>query len=620
MNRPILRWLSATALSGLVAATLVAPMSAASAAPAPAAFCADGSQPMVTQDEAVAFPEGEPVTGLTVVKGTQPVGFTGEYVGHVADALGKGVDMLLFELSGAGIDTGNPRAGIWAGMSGSPVYAQDGRLIGAVAYGLTGDNLPIAGVTPAEYMKQTGVDRSAPARVALTRSALSGASAATERQLAGTSLPKLKTRKVVAGGAKGNALANRTLKRVPGTSATARAARAGGFASVAAPTVINDPLVAGGNVAIGYSTGDLFSGGVGTVTAICGSTVWAFGHAMDFAGETQLSIHNASAALIVPDSTGTTGSFKQVSQVGQQIGTVNYDGYGALRGQIGRVSGFPVTTNVLNAAGKRIDTYAGTVVNQDMAPFAAAYAPAFAAVDTLDNSGTGTVRLVWRINYTVRGGRAGSLINTDVYSARGGELGDYLATGIGNDVASLMGTDLADVTITSVTSHLTLQSAKSVTYRHAGAQRWTGGKWVWANGTTVKKGQTIHVRPVYRQYVNGRPQGTSVGTARAFAISKTARGTVKVTYAAKSQQVPEGCEMDEEGDIWCDDEFGEEEEPRTFAQLLKQLDALVPSTHGVVNVSWKWKSKRAKGVKEREGYSVAPGAITGTYTAGIRVR
>jgi hypothetical protein len=620
MNRSILRWLSATALSGVVAATLVAPISAASAAPAPAAFCADGSQPMVTQAEAVQFAEGEPVTGLTVVKGTQPVGFTGEYVGHVEDALGKGVDMLLFELSGAGIDTGSPRAGIWAGMSGSPVYAQDGRLIGAVAYGLNGDNLPIAGVTPAEYMKQTGVDRSAPARVSLTRASVSGVSAATERELAGTSLPRLKTRKVVAGGTKGNALANRTLKRVPGTSATAKAARAGGFASIAAPTVINDPLVPGGNVAIGYSTGDLFSGGVGTVTAICGSTVWAFGHAMDFAGATALSIHNASAALIVPDSTGTTGSFKQVSQVGQQIGTIDYDGYGALRGQIGRVSGFPVTTNVMNAAGKRIGTYAGTVVNQDMAPFAAAYAPAFAAVDTLDNSGSGTVQLVWRINYTVRGGRSGSLVNTDVYSARGGELGDYLASGIGNDVASLMGTDLADVTITSVTSHLTLQSARSVAYRHVGAQRWNGKAWVWANRTTVKAGGRITVRPVYRAYVDGRPQGTRAGTARSFTISKTARGTAKVTYSAKSQQLPEGCEMDEDGDVWCDEEFGEEEEPRTFAQLVTQLDALVPSTQGLVNLTWKWKSKRAKGVKEREGSTVAPGVVTGTYTAGIRVR
>ena len=36
-------------------------------------------------------------------------------------------------------------------MSGSPVYAADGRLVGAVAYGLAGSS-PIAGITPAAEM------------------------------------------------------------------------------------------------------------------------------------------------------------------------------------------------------------------------------------------------------------------------------------------------------------------------------------------------------------------------------------------------------------------------------------------------------------------------------------
>jgi hypothetical protein len=44
-------------------------------------------------------------------------------------------------------------------MSGSPVYAADGRLIGAVAYGLAGAST-IAGITPAADMyTQVGVYR-----------------------------------------------------------------------------------------------------------------------------------------------------------------------------------------------------------------------------------------------------------------------------------------------------------------------------------------------------------------------------------------------------------------------------------------------------------------------------
>src|SRR4051794_41958961 len=39
-------------------------------------------------------------------------------------------------------------------MSGTPVYAQDGRLIGAVSYGLALGPSPVAGVTPAADMQQ----------------------------------------------------------------------------------------------------------------------------------------------------------------------------------------------------------------------------------------------------------------------------------------------------------------------------------------------------------------------------------------------------------------------------------------------------------------------------------
>ncbi|HYF72274.1 MAG TPA: hypothetical protein VD864_05610, partial [Nocardioides sp.] len=74
----------------------------------------------------------QPVTGLTVSRGTTPEGFTGEVIGVLDDGVAPGVDMVMVRLTSPEID----RVGIWQGMSGSPVYAADGRLIGAVAYGL----------------------------------------------------------------------------------------------------------------------------------------------------------------------------------------------------------------------------------------------------------------------------------------------------------------------------------------------------------------------------------------------------------------------------------------------------------------------------------------------------
>jgi hypothetical protein len=101
-----------------------------------------------------AFPvadltDGMPVTGLTVEKGTAAEPFTGAVVGVVDDGIATGVDMIVIETDSPAIERAG---GIWAGMSGSPVYTEDGELIGAVAYGFSWAPSPIAGVTPAADM------------------------------------------------------------------------------------------------------------------------------------------------------------------------------------------------------------------------------------------------------------------------------------------------------------------------------------------------------------------------------------------------------------------------------------------------------------------------------------
>lgn len=625
MNRSSLRLFAGAALSGLAAAALVVPATA-QAAPVPAAFCTDGSQPMVTQDEVIEdFDETTTVKGLTVVKGTTPVEFTGTYAGYIPNALGKGVAMLLFRMEGAGIDaatnpTGRP-AGIWAGMSGSPVYTADDRLIGAVAYGLSPDDIPLAGVTPADYMKAVGTDKltpKAPASVRVAAKNIEG-SRRTVQAAAGRSLQHLKTVKVITGGARANALANRTQARVPkGSSPAATSVRAGGFQAVGSPTRIAEPIVPGGNIAVGYSTGDLFSGGVGTVTAVCGDDVWAFGHPMDFWGETALSIHNASAALVVTDSTGLSGSYKQVATVGQQVGTITQDGYAAIRGKLGLIKGFPAVTKVVNAKGQVLDTYRGSVVDPAMATNAA-MGPALAVYDILDNIGFGTARLSWRIDYRLASGKKGSLKNWQLYSGIG-DLGDQVATDIGNDIYSIAYTDLADATITSVTSTLTLLDRKPVDYRFVGAQVWTGKKWVKLNGRTLKKHRTHVVRPVYRKYLEGKPKETSVGPRSKFKMGALAKGRGSVTFSRKGEIEEFECFEDEDGELYCPDFEGEDDAPRTFSALVETLDALIPANRGQGVTQWNWKSgKKAKGTKTRTSGLVAPGVISGSYKATFRI-
>ena len=88
---------------------------------------------------------GQAVHGLTVTQGTTPSPFTGDGLGVLKDGIIPGIDLVMVRLDSTEIQR---VGGIWQGMSGSPVYAADGRLIGAVAYGFAAGPSPVAGVTP----------------------------------------------------------------------------------------------------------------------------------------------------------------------------------------------------------------------------------------------------------------------------------------------------------------------------------------------------------------------------------------------------------------------------------------------------------------------------------------
>jgi hypothetical protein len=94
----------------------------------------------------------QPVTTRTVVRGTEPQAFTGTVLGKIDGGIAPGVDMIMVDFSSMAGDTAIDENGIWAGMSGSPVYTADGELLGAVAYGLAWGPSPIAGVTPYDSM------------------------------------------------------------------------------------------------------------------------------------------------------------------------------------------------------------------------------------------------------------------------------------------------------------------------------------------------------------------------------------------------------------------------------------------------------------------------------------
>ncbi|MFT3860167.1 hypothetical protein [Micropruina sp.] len=619
MQLPTLRSCLRAGVCFAATAALIATGSAAAstqARAATAAFCADGSTPMATVAKVEAYPAGTAVTGLSVTQGTTPTGFSGSYLGYIADGLGVGKDLLLFQLSSPVIDgtAGLKPAGIWAGMSGSPVYAADGSLIGAVSYSLNYDNLPVAGVTPAEYMKKIGSTLAdAPLTVGVNRQNLTPASgrktsAQTEALGSATALRQVGLANVAVGSAQGSKLTNALLARVPKNSSPAAARlRTKAFNAVGVKKRVGDavgrPLVAGGNVAAVYSTGDGLMGAIGTVTAICGSDVWAFGHPMDFAGKTTLAMANASAALIVPDATGIIGSYKQVTTIGSPLGMFTQDRLAGIKGSAGAVTGYPVSLTVHNAGGKVVQQRSSTVVLPDAGPDVAANLVGNAVIEDLDNLYAGTLRFSWTINYRTSDGVTGSLKKRQSYAATD-VVAAYPAYDVGNDVYALLYNGFTDLEITGITMKVTLVSADALSYQPSGVQYRKGFTWVSLSGKTLKHGGTYAVRPLYRLTVNGKAGKVTVaGPARSVTLSSKAIKTGLLRYSSPSDE--SGCDIEEED---CDDLYVPA--ASSFDDLIDQLASVRPNDRVTQTFSYSRKSSTTTSRKVFTGPGVVEGSVS----------
>ncbi|HKA68620.1 MAG TPA: SpoIVB peptidase S55 domain-containing protein [Actinomycetes bacterium] len=395
-NRGTHRWSQRTLATGITA-LLIAGLSSwvASSAAQGADFgpCPD------------AFPVGELTagmvgSGLTVERGTAPDPFTATVLGVIDDGIAVDLDLIIADTDSPAIQRAG---GIWAGMSGSPVYAADGRLIGAVAYSLADGSSSIAGITPAADMKQV-LSRATPMRAAkqvalpaALRQKLVASGAATAAQAAaGMTQLAIPVGVSGLGQTRLDAVSDRLQSRIPHMQVYSAGAAAIG--DVGSPA----DIFPGSNFAAAISYGDLSFVGVGTTTAVCdGGTALAFGHPFLFSGQSSMSVHSATAILVQP---GLFGGFK-VANPGGVVGTLDQDRLAAIRGQLGPApAAVPVDSTItgLDNGASRSGT---TNVNvPDFIPDVAAFHLLNNLDRVADRIGGGTVRLRWVIEGTRQSG------------------------------------------------------------------------------------------------------------------------------------------------------------------------------------------------------------------------
>jgi SpoIVB peptidase S55 len=398
-----------------VVATAIAAALALGALAAPAAGQAAPADPCPAAVPVAEATAGLAGVGYTVSSGTTPEPFTAEVIGVLQNGIAPGLDMIVVETDSPAI---RAAGGIWAGISGSPVYTGDGRLLGAVAYGLAGPST-IGGLTPgAEMLRLLGLPSAAQAnpatRVRLTttlKDRIVGTGEASAAQVE-AGMRRLPLPLGISGltGAHFDKVAQAALK-----SGKVAAVPFPAPAAPAAPASPSD-ITPGGNFAAALSYGDVTAAGVGTTTAVCDGLALAFGHPFTFGGKVALSAHGAEALYVQPDN--LFGPFK-VANLGGVAGTLDQDRLAAVRARLGAgPDPIPVTSTV-SAAGTGLTRTGTTRVNADVD------LPSLAAIHLLSNLdrtvqkiGEGTSVVRWTVTGTTAGGRAFTLTRPNRFASR----------------------------------------------------------------------------------------------------------------------------------------------------------------------------------------------------------
>jgi hypothetical protein len=442
-------------------------------------------------DCAVAYPTadvtvGQAVNGLTTVQGTAPSAFTGQVLGVLKDGVLPGIDLVMARLTSPEIDR---VGGIWQGMSGSPVYAADGRLIGAVAYGFSFGASPVAGITPYPQM-QAALNRSLPTKLP-SRIKVGGDTARLLAKKAGVSraaarqgFEQLPTPLAVSG------VSASILSRKSDRPYLPKNAYPVGNASGAPAAPTADNIVAGGNLGVTYSTGDITQGAFGTVTSVCNGLVRGFGHPFNLLGATTYAMTGADTLYIQEDPAGTPFT---VANFGAPVGTINQDRTTGVSGPLGVMPTGATVTSILTH-GTTTRTSASTVTVQDALAQTTNYALVVNHQRVLDAFPPGAEVQTWTIT-----GRQG----TTPFTLHGGNR--YADA---NDITGLAQWDLPDlvwalglvpdVTIDSVRGTSIVTDDASV-YQLARVEQYLGGKWVRLGKTTPARataGKTLRLRLV----------------------------------------------------------------------------------------------------------------------------
>jgi hypothetical protein len=269
-------------------------------------------------------------TGYSVVRGTAISSFDVDVLDVVDGDPNEDGPRILVQVSGPAVDA----TGVGPGFSGSPVYCPDGagvqRNIGAISESIGEYGGRTALATPIEAILANRPEAPKPRDAASGRRHRSDAAVRAERRMRRDGTRALTGPLTVSG-----------LSAPLGRALEAAGRRAGRpvLATPAGPlgSFPRQQLRPGSSVAVGYSSGDLRLGAIGTVAYTDDDAVWAFGHPFEGAGARSLFLQDAYVFHVVddPDASSESGGSYKLSAPGHDLGTLSNDALDAVVGRVG---------------------------------------------------------------------------------------------------------------------------------------------------------------------------------------------------------------------------------------------------------------------------------------------
>jgi hypothetical protein len=328
---------------------------------------------IATAGVALAAPVGDPTLGLTALQAKLDASPSGTIAGYMKTVLkGSQIETIPVEVKAISGDTAasslilfeaqGPKiaafGGIVAGMSGSPIYVDDGgvdKVIGALSYG---DVFTIGGsglATPIESMLSL-YDKYTPRVSSLSSPVLmsgrivdkiivpTNPEAYTSPSQAGGAFVAKPLSSIYIGGVNPKSRMFADLKKKIEAHGQSVVALDTGLS--AGSSSFSTTLSPGAAISALYTRGDLWIGGIGTVTYAQDDTLLAFGHPLDWTGDTSMYLTNALITGVWPSSyepykmgypTAIRGEFTQDRTPGE-LGII-----GALPAEV------PVTASAVDA-------------------------------------------------------------------------------------------------------------------------------------------------------------------------------------------------------------------------------------------------------------------------------